>query len=396
MAYSDRQGGYRADGVHVLPLSLDSITALRSAWADLADDCADRNVFLEPWAVQAAIGIAGPNEADIVAFFEAGRLIGLAIFAKEASYARLPLGHYRSHVHAHQFLATPLVRQGWEKRFAAMLTGWLDRAPDNVTFCRFTHLPADGAVYSALKAHCVEDSRRCDIVQRRERPVLDARLDADGYLRTHVSSRRKKRLRRLDRRLAETGGVRFEQLKDPACLTSWIDHFLTLEHQGWKGQAGTAIKCRPAEVSFLRELAGEALRRDQLVFSRLVAGERAVAYALDLRSADRVFCLKVAYDPDFCRFSPGIQLEYHCLQHFLQDAAINCVDSCASAGNSSLTGLWAQSVSIVQLVIGRKGLRYNIPLGAARLLEQTSAIGTRMIKRVPGQAAAAPDTEMHI
>lgn len=380
MAYSDRQERCWADGAHVLPFSRASIALLRADWEDLAACGIERNVFLEPWVAQAALSLIAPDEADIVAFYDTDRLIGLAIVVRAARYAHLPLTHYCSHLHVHQFLATPLVRQEGERCFAAMLTGWLDRAPDSVTFCRFTHMSADAPVHKALQTFCGEDNRRCDVVQRQERPAIDARQDLDEYLNTHISSRRKKRLRRLGRRLAELGQVRFEQIKDPASLGRWLDDFMALEQKGWKGNAGTAITCSAAEVSFFRQLAGEALRRDQLIFSRLTVGGHAVAYALDLRSGDRVFSLKVAFDPDYSRFSPGMQLEFHCLQHFLADPSVSFVDSCASAGNTSLRGLWAQSVPIAQLVVARKGLRYGLPLTAARFLEKASAAGTRIIR----------------
>nr|GGI01307.1 hypothetical protein GCM10011355_31640 [Aquisalinus luteolus] len=362
-------------------------------WEELSADVADRNVFLEPWAAQAAVGLIGPDEAIIVAFFEKGRLIGLAVFACDARYAHLPLGHYRSHLHAHQFLATPLVRRGKEVVFARMLTECLDRAPAYINFCRFTHMAADTAVRAALEAFCAGGNRRCDIVQLVERPAIDATQDLEGYLKAHVSSRRKKRLRRLGRRLAELGDVRFEHLQDQAQLADWLDDFLALEQKGWKGEVGTAINCRPAETAFFRHLAEAAMQRGQLIFSRLTVGGKGVAYALDLRSADRVFSLKVAYDADYASYSPGMQLEFHCLKYFLNEPSIGFVDSCATSANTCLRGLWAQSVSVMQIVIARKGLRYGLPLTAARLLEHASAVGTRIRRLGDNRPVSARDME---
>lgn len=401
MAYSDKERAGRTDGVHVLPFSPAAIASLRPDWDDLAASAGDPNIFLEPWAAQAALDLVVPDEADIAAFRAEGRLIALAVLARDASYARLPLDHYRSHLHAHQFLATPLVRRGCEGRFAAMLTGWLDRAPASIGFCRLTHMGEAAAIRSALEAYCLKDNRRCDIVHRFERPAIDAGQDADTYLESQISGKRKKRLRRLGRRLAETGEVRFEQLLDADHLAIWLDDFLTLERKGWKGEEGTAITCSPGEVSFFRRLAADAMSRGQLLFSRLTVGGRGVAYAFDLRSADRVFCLKVAYDPDFSRFSPGMQLEFHCLQYFLREPSIGFVDSCAAGGNTSLEGLWVQSIPIVQMVIARKGLRYGLSLTAARILEQASAAGTRIIrprqmdKTLTPAVHTPPDIETH-
>ncbi|GGD08762.1 GNAT family N-acetyltransferase [Aquisalinus flavus] len=394
MGYSDRERAGPADGVRILPFSHATIASLRSDWEDLAASAGDPNVFLEPWFAQAALEIIAADEADIAAFLAEGRLIGLVIFARDASYAHLPLDHYRSHLHAHQFLATPLVRRGCEGRFAAMLTAWLDSAPAAVSFCRLTHMSEAAAIRSALEAYCLGDNRRCDIVHRCHRPAIDASQDADSYLESHISSRRKKRLRRLGRRLAEMGEVRFEQLQDADQLERWLDEFLTLERKGWKGEEGTAITCRPGESVFFRQLAAAAMGRGQLVFSRLTVDGKGVAYAFDLRSADRIFCLKVAYDADFSRFSPGMQLEFHCLQTFLGDPSIRFVDSCAASGNTSLEGLWVQSVSIVQMVVARKGLRYGLPLTAARLLEQASAAGARIIRPRQAHRKLSPAMEI--
>jgi len=380
MAYGDSQDQYGTDGVHVLPYTPASIAALRADWEDLAANAIEPNVFLEPWVAEAALELVSPDRAEIVAFFDEGRLIAIAVMTAGHRYAHLPLEHSRSHVHPHQFLATPLVREGCEQRFAALTGIWLDTGPDSINFCRLTHMAESGAVHKAVQEHCAMDGRRCEIVHRTARPAIDATLDLAAYLDNHVSRRRKKRLRRLARRLDEQGIVQYEKLTAEGRVSEWLSDFLALEQGSWKGSARTAIQCNGAETAFFHALIPEAHRRGQLVFNRLTVDGKAIAYALDLRSGKTVFSLKVAFDTEFARFSPGMQLEFHCLQQYLADPETAFVDSCATGGSTSLCGLWGQSISITQTVIARKGLRYGLPLTAARILEQASAASTRIIR----------------
>lgn len=366
------------DGARIIPLTADAISALFPLWSDLIDNAADPNVFLEPWLVARSLPLIAPDVADLLLCASEGKLVALAIICRNGQYAKLPLTHYSSHLHCHQFLATPLVRQGAEVTAAQQIAGWIDHAPEAVSFCRFTHCNGNARFLTALKAVCSRDGRRFDQVHRFDRPAIDATMPVDDYLTAHVSRHRRKKLRRAARRLADNGPVAFERLNDADAAPRWLDDFLALEDKGWKGEAGTSIRNDAAETAFFEALVPEALSRGQLCFHRLLVDGQGVAYALDLQAGSRVFCLKVAFDPAFARYSPGMQLELHCLKHYLQDDSVEAVDSCSADGNLTLTCLWGQTQPVVQVVMARRGIRYQLPLTLARALEQASSTSNRL------------------
>ena len=164
-----------------------------------------------------------------------------------------------------------------------------------------------------------------------------------------------------------------EVLSDMTEAGAWLDAFLTMEHLGWKGEAGTSIRSNADEMRFFEEFIPAAAEAHALRITRLMLDDKAIAFTIDLMAGQEVFALKVAYDPAFARFSPGVLLELENLKYYLEDSGIARVDSCATPDHSVLSHLWGQEKEIVQLVIGRRGLRYQWPLALARLMETGAA-----------------------
>ena len=66
------------------------------------------------------------------------------------------------------------------------------------------------------------------------------------------------------------------------------------------------------------------------------------------------FAFKTAFDEDFARFSPGLQLQVENLA-LLGDGAIDWCDSCAEPGHSMIERIWMER---------RPFAYYTIPIGS--------------------------------
>lgn len=117
-------------------------------------------------------------------------------------------------------------------------------------------------------------------------------------------------VKRRTRRLCEAGTVSVEVSDGAARLEELLEEGFHVERKSWKGGAGTAIaddaRARRFYVALSRWAAASGWLR--LVFLRLDG--RAIAFQLDLEMPPAYYSLKIGYDPDYERFSPGKLLAY--------------------------------------------------------------------------------------
>jgi CelD/BcsL family acetyltransferase involved in cellulose biosynthesis len=108
-----------------------------------------------------------------------------------------------------------------------------------------------------------------------------------------------------------------------------LEKFYALERSGWKGDEGSAIDCSPSTRQFYDELARSAAKMGRLSMYVLEQGGRVIAMQYGLRTKDRYFINKPAYDEAYAQSSPG-----HILLH-------KVLEDCAARGMVELDFLGA-------------------------------------------------------
>jgi CelD/BcsL family acetyltransferase involved in cellulose biosynthesis len=137
------------------------------------------------------------------------------------------------------------------------------------------------------------------------------RLAAD--LRVHegsLSRNLRHDVQRRLRRLCEAGAVSVELRDGSTGLDDLLEEGFRVEALSWKGRRGTAIASREETTRFYAGLAHWAASVGWLRLAFLRLDGRAIAFQLDLESGSRYYSLKIGYDPEFLRFSPGKLLAY--------------------------------------------------------------------------------------
>jgi hypothetical protein len=121
-----------------------------------------------------------------------------------------------------------------------------------------------------------------------------------------LSSRRRSDFRRAWKRAEAFGKVTCDVMTpELARLDKLFDAALEIEGRSWKGEAGTALIHDPIRSDFYRRYAHAACKRGTLRLCWLRFGDSTVAVQFAIEEARRFWLLKIGYDEQFARCSPG-------------------------------------------------------------------------------------------
>ena len=333
--------------------ALDTAEA-RTAWNALSACAAEPNPFYESWYLLPSLHALDPkNSVTVLRFEHAGQLAGLLPLKREPRYYRWPAPHWRGWAHDNCFLGTPLVARGLERQFWTALLDWADRNAGLALFLHLAHLPLEGPLHAALVQVLTQQHRLSGLVHREDRALLSSPLAPDAYLEASLSGKKRKELRRQYARLSELGHVRFTRQEDGQGLGRWIDEFLTLEHSGWKGSAGSALSSHFATEAMFRDALAGAAKLRRLERITLWLDDAPIAMLVNFLTPPGAFSYKTAFDERYARFSPGVLLQRENLD-LLTRPEIDWCDSCAAADHPMIDHLWRERRAIgrVSLAIG--------------------------------------------
>ena len=372
----DRRGSAadRTPTVQLLPI--DKIDAnLRTAWADLARNVSEPNAFHEPWFLEPAIKhfCTDPNQRLFLMWAgEVGfsQLLALLPIGPAHKFGRWPVPHIQNWMHHNSFLGTPLVRTENEDKFWKTLIEVMDKG-DWPGFLHINGLTIGGAMDQSMRRVCAEKGRRCDLVHSEARALLKSDLEPEAYYSATVRGKKRKELRRQAKRLSELGDVQFAQLNDDAGLDQWVDEFLALEQQGWKGDNGSALACSDQTRQFFSDALNAAAQAGQLERHDIRLDGKPLAMLVNFLSAPGSFSFKTAFDEDYARYSPGVLLQHENL-NILKNPDIQWMDSCAAEGHPMIDSLWSGRrhvgrFSIELAGVARKAVFRSVRMGEGML-----------------------------
>ena len=121
-----------------------------------------------------------------------------------------------------------------------------------------------------------------------------------------LNSGRRSDYRRAQKRALEWGALRFEVISPtPDALPGLLEEAFQVEARSWKGEAGTALLCDPVRAEFYRRYAARACAAGNLRLNFMYFGERLGAMQIAVEQDQALWLLKVGYDTEFSRCSPG-------------------------------------------------------------------------------------------
>ena len=92
-----------------------------------------------------------------------------------------------------------------------------------------------------------------------------------------------------------------------------------------------------------------------------------------LRTGDRAFYWKTAYDERFAAFSPGVQATLDMSRRAERDPGLTLIDSCAVADHPMIERAWRDRIELVDLAISLRpggGIAFALTAAAAHGFER--------------------------
>jgi CelD/BcsL family acetyltransferase involved in cellulose biosynthesis len=234
----------------------------------------------------------------------------------------------------------------------------------------FGRLPEESSSTNALRAALSERG----LVIIRPRPSYPYITLDPSWVEPeqHLSSRRRSDLRRKRRRAEKLGQVDVEMITPrPDEVDTLLDEAYAVEARSWKGRARTAMACDSVEGTFCRSYAHAACRQGILRLCFLRIGGRAVAAQLAVVQGGAFWLMKIGYDAELARCSPGIQL----LRESISYAAKAGLESFEFLGE---TEPWIEVwTSLKRNCVSLRAYPYNLPGAAALAADATAKLASQ-------------------
>jgi CelD/BcsL family acetyltransferase involved in cellulose biosynthesis len=372
--------------------SLAALERLWPEWQALVDDALEPSPFYAPHLALPALRTLAPRDFCAVLVYAPGPgargsrvLTGFFPLEKRPAVGRVvPVTGFWKHRYC--ALCTPLIRTDGA---AHTLTAFLDhfaRTAGQTGVLRLEDIPADGR-FSELLLGVLHGRAEATLVgERHVRAVCRKGESAEAYLAAVLPGKRRKELRRQRARLAELGRLEQVELTDHHDLETWLSEYVALEAASWKGRDGVALASAPAELAWFREAMRAAHQRGQLWATALRLDGRAIAMKINFTQGDAAFAFKIAFDEQYARFSPGVQLELENLEGLHARPDLSWMDSLAAPNRFMINHLWSERRTLQTLFIA-PGTAASLAIAALPLARWCS---TQLQRRRPS-AAAAPD-----
>ncbi|MGY1604685.1 GNAT family N-acetyltransferase [Geodermatophilus sp. SYSU D00815] len=157
-----------------------------------------------------------------------------------------------------------------------------------------------------------------------QNPYVDVSGDWAGYEAERLSSKRRQRLRNIERRLAKLGAVEFQVVAAPGAeLPRLLEEGFGIELAGWKGRAGTAVLSAPTTRELYWRSGAWAAEAGILRLAFLRVGGRPAAFAMNLEQDGRRYGLKFAYSEEFAQHSPGTLMLQRMVRHGFEEPGLS-------------------------------------------------------------------------
>lgn len=338
-------------------------------WQKLADAALVANPFYESWMLMPALSaFADPATTFVVLVYlddgSSSTLTGLAPFEKFGRFHGIPCRGLALWKHLHGPLATPLLHRDHARETLGAMLDW---AAGQARIIDLDLIDAERSFGHVLTDVLNERRAVSSVEDQFNRAFLRPRETADAYIALSQGSRQRQEYRRQRRRLSEQGAFTSRVLGAKDSVEPWLEQFFRLEAAGWKGTEKTALATQPREQEFFRSIVTSAHAMGRLHMLGLFLGDQAVALKCNFLAGGGGFALKIAYDENYSKYSPGVLLELDNIEDVHRDNRIGWMDSCACANHPMIDRLWLERRAMQRRVVSTGSRWGNFVLGLTAL-----------------------------
>jgi len=375
----------RSQTVSVRLVHADALRQYVAAWEELAANALEPNVFYEPWMLLPAIEhIRDKENINLVLVFGPAGLDGVeplwGLFPVEVQNRclHLPIKTLAFWQHRYCYLTVPLVDKEHAGPVFIAFWRWFEKNPLHCRILDTNYLSGEGPFHAEWADALI--GRYLLVLNEHPRGLQVREKSFDSYVTKQLSRKRYHALRRGQDHLKELGSLAFREVKSIADVETWIEQFLYLESQGWKGMDGGALAIRPLDAEYFRDITYTGFAHDRARLLSLDLNGNPIAMKLVFTSEEGGHIFKIAYDERYAKYSPGVLLELEDLDSWHAGSKIKWVDSGASARHS-LYDMISNDRRVIRRTLISNGLRgsdlFVSTIPALRLLRQWLGISPK-------------------
>ena len=287
-----------------------ALARVRPEWDDLVSRSAECVPFLRAEFLRAWWRAFGRGRPRLVLVRDSdGMLAGGALFAHRFGFVRgLPVRQLVLASNVHSGRADLLAAAGREREVGVALARWACTRRRGWSVLRLGGVPEESRALRSFRRELERLGFPHGTKPAEQPPWIAIERGAEAF-EAGLASKWKSNLRNREKRMAALGPVVHETVDGPVPdLARRLDACFALESKGWKGAEGSAIDSNGATRRFYRAVAAGAAADGTLRLHTLRAGERLAAFQLDVEVGGVEYVLKIGYEPELARLSPGALL----------------------------------------------------------------------------------------
>lgn len=168
-------------------------------------------------------------------------------------------------------------------------------------------LPAGSPSLTEMRRLAVEHGIRVELHRSADSPYVPITGSWESYCKS-LDSKHRSNLRNRQKRLSQLGSVSLETVSSVKDLAQALEDGFRLEAAAWKGRAGSAIQNCLDVRRFYTRIAQVAAERGSLRLCFLTLNGKRIAFAYFLEHGNKLYLLKLGYDPRYACYSPSTLL----------------------------------------------------------------------------------------
>ena len=283
-------------------------------WSRLAGSCPRSAVFLDPIGISAVCRSSLVPAISACMAVEDGRAVALALVSEgKISMGGVALNCLQSinvdMFGRYEFLHEPghdaAVEKLWEYILAS---GRWDAVHLHLMPGECSSLAVGRAVAERLRWYTHTEQQFSSPWRALPRQVSEW---GDG-----LKSKFKSNLRNREGRIGKLGKIRFEVVAEKERLRQPLEAFYQLELASWKGKEESAIVQKPRIRSFYDHLMLEGAGSSRIAI--LYLDDTPIAAQLLRVMGGRIYVVKVSYDPELGKYSPGQLIMCRTIQYAIE------------------------------------------------------------------------------
>ena len=161
--------------------------------------------------------------------------------------------------------------------------------------------------------------------------IVDTGQGFSEMIRGKKYKKMRNNLNRYKSRAQEFGDIEFEIIQKHSDLITAFEDFVDFEVKGWKGTTQYAMRKNKITYNFYRSIIyGFALLNDAVIF-KLWAGDELLSSELCINIDDTMYSLKVVYNEEYFKMSPGTLLTKYILKEYFPSNNIRYLNTVGPA-----------------------------------------------------------------